>query len=654
MTTLKTRGALGALTGALCTALLAAPSLATSTPAPDSPEAPRADGQLLLVLDASGSMRDADGAGEPKIEAARSALETVVSGLGDEQRVGLRMFASTESESDTAAACSDSELVVPVDSGNRSAIGTAIQDYEPFGGETPIGFALQEAAKDLGSEGQRSILLVSDGLSTCDPDPCEVAQDLTEDGIDLAIHVVGFNVDSQAREQLRCVAEAGNGSYIDATDADSLTDALTQVSTRAFRPFTIAGEPVVGTPAPQGAPALGAGQFTDTLAEDNGESKHYLIDRSLPGSTLHVGVTMRPDSGGSDAYLLHLETPDGRLCNTDSGSPFALGGGNSFGTAVVASAAPADTGPCSETDQLVLRIEPNSGSDVILGQPLEIVVTEEPPIGNADQLPSTVAEPPTWQGPTVGDPVADVVAGSSLNDAPLLEPGRTHSSELTRGEIVFFRVPVEHGQHLEALVDFPAPTGALQESTGTNSDIADLTIVGPNRGEADSSLADMDGLTNRAILSPDAAVQAGATTFEVRHANVRGGNEIGSSLAGDYYIGVSLTSTSDLLLPVPFTLTTDVLGEVGGVPEYLTGEEVGDPAEGEQGTEQPTGTATTTDQEQTTRPTDATTPDDAAEAAPPSDAPDDGAGRGLLIGLGALGVALLGAGVAVLTRVLRS
>src|SRR5690606_2200119 len=117
---------------------------------------------------------------------------------------------------------------------------------------------------------------------TCDPDPCEVAADLTDGGIDVAVHVVGFDVDSEARQQLQCIAEAGNGSYIDAADTQSLTTALTQVSTRAFRPFTISGEPVIGTPQAAGAPEVGVGQFTDTTPSNETTSKFYRLQRTQP------------------------------------------------------------------------------------------------------------------------------------------------------------------------------------------------------------------------------------------------------------------------------------------------------------------------------------------------------------------------------------
>ena len=40
------------------------------------------------------------------------------------------------------------------------------------------GSALKGAAEDLGTEGKRTIVLLSDGEPTCSPDPCKVAKDL--------------------------------------------------------------------------------------------------------------------------------------------------------------------------------------------------------------------------------------------------------------------------------------------------------------------------------------------------------------------------------------------------------------------------------------------------------------------------------------------
>lgn len=653
MTTHSARRAATALSAAVTTALLAAPALASTTVEPSDPGA--GDGKLLLVLDASGSMGDPDSAGEPKIESARTALDAVIDTLGEDDQVGLRLFSSTVSESNTAAACSDSELVVPVGTSNHGELAAAVEDYQAFGGETPIGYALQQAGQDLGSEGQRSILLVSDGLSTCDPDPCEVAQDLTEDGIDLRIHVVGFDVDAEARQQLQCVADAGNGRYVDATDTDSLTAALQTFSTRAFRPFTVQGEPVEGTLKPAQAPELTPGQYTDTMAQDKAHAKHYRLTRTVPGSRLYAGVTMRPGRGGVSDYQLRLETVDGTLCGTAAGTPFSAGGNNSFGTAVTNSGE-MTTGneECAAADELILRLYPGGASEAIVGEPMEIVITETPPPTNAEQLPEEASRP-QWEQMSPGKPVAEVVAGSSLNDAPLIEPGQTYSSVLTRGELVFFRVPVEYGQRLQALVEFPRPDGALAGSTGGATDLADILVVGPTRGRADDVLADLGELNTRTALSATSPVQLATTTPEVRWASYGSGTAPGAStMAGDYYIGVSLSSSQDLLLPVPFTLSTELIGEVSGEPEFAEAATEATPENDDAEEAAVTETPSTT-QDDTDDAAAATqeSPEETASAAPQA-AADAGTSRGMLLGLGALGTALLGAGIVVLVRALRS
>lgn len=638
------------LTAALTTALLAAPALAT-TPgtgnAPDSPETEQ--GKLILLMDSSGSMGEPDDAGDPKIQAARAALDAVISGLGDDQQVGLRVFGANELGTSNPASCTDSQLVVPVGAGNRSELGAAVQDYEPFG-ETPIAYALQEAGQDLGSEGQRSILLVSDGLSTCDPDPCEVAADLSDDGIDLAIHVVGFDVDADAREELQCIAEAGNGQYFDATDTETLTSALQQVSTRAYRPFTITGDPVVGSlTSASDAPVLGAGQYTDTLPEREDETKHYRIPRTMPESTLHVGVTMRPNGGGFSSYRLSLGTVAGRGCGTDTATPWSAARGSSFGTAAVSSPTRA---VCAEEDELVLRVRPGGSSMEILGEPLEIVVMEEPPVTNPADLPGRAAQP-VWHGTQPSEPAGDVVPGSSLNDAPALEPGQTYSSEMTQGEIVFFRVPVEHGQRLEALVEFPAPSGPLADAMGPGSDYGEVTIIGPTRAEAHAVIADLGDLNRKVQLQDDRAVRAAATTPEVRYHNREGGTVRGASVAGDYFVGVSLDSNRDVTLPMPFTLTTETVGDVQGIPEYASptvSTDDGRTADAAAQTEEPAGpVAGADDPAPTTEEPEPT--EDSMAAAPVG---DDAAPVGMLVGLGALGLALLGAGGFVLARVMRT
>ncbi|MEJ7756954.1 MAG: VWA domain-containing protein [Nocardioidaceae bacterium] len=181
----------------------------------------------MLVLDSSGSMAEPAGGGGTKIDAAKSALRTLVNDLPDEAEVGLRVFGAEVFSRTDPGSCEDTQQVVEPGTDNRDQLLDAIGDYKPYG-ETPIPNALREAAADLGDEGPRSIVLVSDGESTCAPDPCKVAAELADQGINLQIDVVGLSVSGNARNQLQCVADKGNGTYYDADDADAIVDQADQ------------------------------------------------------------------------------------------------------------------------------------------------------------------------------------------------------------------------------------------------------------------------------------------------------------------------------------------------------------------------------------------------------------------------------------------
>jgi hypothetical protein len=73
-------------------------------------------------------------------------------------------------------------------------------------------------------------VLISDGIETCDGDPCKVAGELAAAGVQTRIHAVGFDVDDAARAQLKCIAEAGHGSYFDAANAEEFKLAVSEAT----------------------------------------------------------------------------------------------------------------------------------------------------------------------------------------------------------------------------------------------------------------------------------------------------------------------------------------------------------------------------------------------------------------------------------------
>lgn len=177
-------------------------------------------GDSILVIDASGSMWGQI-EGEAKIAIAKTVLGDLLNDLPAERRLGLIAYGHRR-----AGDCADIEELAAVGA-DRAAIAGAVQKLNPKG-KTPMADAVKLAAEKLKyTEDKATVILVSDGIETCVPDPCGVASALEAAGADFTVHVVGFDVtEENAQAQLRCIAENTGGTYVSAQDASGLGEAL--------------------------------------------------------------------------------------------------------------------------------------------------------------------------------------------------------------------------------------------------------------------------------------------------------------------------------------------------------------------------------------------------------------------------------------------
>lgn len=552
-----------ALLVAVCTPLALAPAAGAQESKP----------QLLLLLDSSGSMAEADASGTPKIEAARRALGTVVDRVGAPERVGMRVFGATAAPN-TPPACTDTQLVVPIGADNRADLRAAVGRFQPRG-DTPIAYALREGGRDLGTAGKRTILLVSDGIATCDLDPCAAAAELAGQGIDVMINVVGFRVDAAARGQLRCIAAAGRGTYFDAHDAVSLTAALDRVATRAFRPFTVTGTPVGGTAGPDGAPELRpGGQYTDTAAA-KGQKKHYQVTRQLTGSSIHVGISTVPGQRGQ--LGLKINSRSGATCGFDYDE---TSGGNTAWTLVTAqvTAWPKNDNkndPCRDDRTLVVTVEVTDWSSEIQGLGYEMVVREEPAVTNADALPAKQSDLDIgWQPMpvTAGGP-EEVVGGASFADAPVLRPG-SYRTDVLPGETVLFRVGVDWGQQAQVQADFPQPSPQVAKALDVVQH-ARLYVTSPLRGDVTPTRLDGTALSYSGLVSRDRPSTLATASPVVRWNNRAAVNAPQhANLPGEYYVAIAMAGRPEggESVAIPLVLTVGVTGAPGqGAPQYRDG-----------------------------------------------------------------------------------
>lgn len=571
--------------------------------------------KVLLMLDASGSMNEKDSSGVTKMEAAKKSLTNAVEALPANAQVGLRVYGATQQGGKpTPEACSDTQLVLPVGPLDKAKLTESINGFQAKG-ETPIAHSLAQGAKDLGEEGKRHIILVSDGQESCVPDPCPEVRKLMTQGISMQIDTVGFGVDDKARQQLKCIAEAGNGTYYDAKDASSLESSLKRLNVRAARAFTVQGTPVTGTPKPEHAPLLAPGQYTDVapVSEQDSTRRYYRIKRTWPDSTLRFSVVSRMphgdrgSSGSSGYWSLSLETADGKQCHSET---ITMSDDVGIGQVLAATLTalpldPRENKPeedakiCGSATDFVVQVRRSSGSKGEV--PVELRVIEEPPVVDAAKLPSGVSTVPSGvsdlSSPASGTPQA-VVGGASFNDAAAIKPG-TYETELIPGEMVFFKAPIQYGQSAVFAIDGPDPAFAGLASLPADSKIAVAgNVYAPDFSQMDSQntldwAAKYTYEEGKLKLSSSVDINA---IPEVQFRNRWDSPEMfssrsrGFSMAGDYYFGVGLGTQEHLAgQPVPVRFSLGVYGDSAPAPSPAVDVPVADPSSGSGATAAPAG-----------------------------------------------------------------
>ncbi|MDV6227676.1 VWA domain-containing protein [Nitratireductor aquimarinus] len=189
-----------------------------------------AAGKTIIVLDGSGSMWGQIG-GTTKIEIARDTLRQVMSTLPEDTELGLVAYGHREKGS-----CSDIEIAIPPQKGTAGAIVDFADRLNPKG-KTPLSEAVRQAAGELRiEENAATVILVTDGLETCDADPCALGRELEAAGVDFTAHVVGFGLSEEEGRQVACLAENTGGLYLKADDAGQLAEALQTTVAKAPEP----------------------------------------------------------------------------------------------------------------------------------------------------------------------------------------------------------------------------------------------------------------------------------------------------------------------------------------------------------------------------------------------------------------------------------
>jgi Ca-activated chloride channel family protein len=168
--------------------------------------------RILFLVDGSRSMTDA-WAGGNKMAAAREVIGRIVDTLSTvpDLEMALRLYGHRSYQGDYD--CQDSRLEVAFRPGNAKAIKDVMAGVRPKG-ITPIAYSLAQSAIDFPAEpGARNIIiLITDGVESCDRDPCREVELLRQKNLLLRAFVIGLAVEPSKHDAFNCIGEFVNAS----------------------------------------------------------------------------------------------------------------------------------------------------------------------------------------------------------------------------------------------------------------------------------------------------------------------------------------------------------------------------------------------------------------------------------------------------------
>jgi len=239
----------------------------------------KASQNVELILDASNSMWGQI-QGEAKISIAKKVLGQIIGELPDEMNVGLRVYGHRYGLNDKRA-CTDTELVVPIGPVNKEQLTDTVEKITPRG-KTPLVYSVLQSIKDFEDLENGTSILISDGIESCDGDIESIAPAIKEAGLELQVHIVGFDIkEVEARKQLEAIAKSTGGIYLDAKDSQELLSSLEQTLKVEFVLVDEEGE-IKARGVVDGEPVQ--------ILEGN-----YTLRLLLQPEPLELAVTVRPE-----------------------------------------------------------------------------------------------------------------------------------------------------------------------------------------------------------------------------------------------------------------------------------------------------------------------------------------------------------------------
>ncbi|MEM7108356.1 MAG: VWA domain-containing protein [Bacteroidota bacterium] len=193
--------------------------------------------KILFLLDGSGSML-ASWETSNRIEAAKRLLTNLVDSLKINPKLQLGLRAYGHIYSRQAQNCKDTRLEVGFARNNHQTIIDKLAKIKPKG-TTPIAYSLEQAANDfIATTNTRNIIIIiTDGIESCDGNPCNISLALQKQNIFLRPFIIGIGMGLAYQKEFKCI-----GKFYDAKDQKSFQEALQKAITTSLEPTSVSVE----------------------------------------------------------------------------------------------------------------------------------------------------------------------------------------------------------------------------------------------------------------------------------------------------------------------------------------------------------------------------------------------------------------------------
>lgn len=173
---------------------------------------------------------------QTRMESAKEILNQAVEELRGvpELEIALRVYGHQSAINNTQQDCDDTKLEVPFGKNTIDAIKKKVK-FISAKGATPIARSLESAAGDFPDNDSRNfIILITDGLESCDNDPCVIAKKLKEKEVNVTPFVIGIGLDLSYLEKFNCI-----GTFTEAENKKTFKTVLSNIIDKALLNTTV-------------------------------------------------------------------------------------------------------------------------------------------------------------------------------------------------------------------------------------------------------------------------------------------------------------------------------------------------------------------------------------------------------------------------------